>query len=469
MANFPSEGETPHPVTDDEKAELLRQFHDDSKEHSTDPVANEYADVESLTQDVKAEAIAIAREILEKLKIVYEDISLLDLITITDGDILDDFSEDIHDLEALFAYQVDQALHIDPTLANDPEVALASDALGMMGAVTRAYAKKKSGQITDEMLSLMAQKEIQNAEQRNQQLKGKTVDKLAEDIERGLNKVQEKTRDAQQQMTPENLDIRLERGLESRGMSPERSQQQQLQQQQRQQQLQQGQQTMQAQQLVQSMRQVNQGQQGQQLSSQQQTQAKRAAGSGMVQDVVRRRLQQQLRNQNQMGQQGQGQQAAQRQQQQQTMQVQQMQQAWRAQQQILRRAMQRQQQRLQEMTRIRATQKNMSAHHDEDHHDHGHDHGEHQPPKGLVQKSMQSLFKPIAGKGEASKGDLSKLLAGADLSALKHNLSTVDAGQSVVGPRTAKDTIREIQSTQNGQRPDDLPPPPPKKGPLVGM
>lgn len=476
MANIPpQEGDSYQPISDDNKAELLRQFHDDTKQETGQAeAAPEYGDVEALSNDTKAEAIAIAREILEKLKIVYEDISLLDLITITESDILDDFSEDVHDLQALFEFQVDMALQIDPALANDPEVALAGDALSMMTAVTRAYKKKKSGQITEEMLSLMAQKEIQNAEQRNSQLQNKTVDKLAEDVERGLNKVQEKTRDAQRQMTPESLDLRLEQGLESRGVSPETSQKQQQAQQQQAQQQQRGIQTAQAQQLVQSMRQVSQGQQGQQMSGQMQVQARRAAGSGMVQEVVRRRLQQQLKSQTQppagqaQGAQAQ-QQNAQRQQQQQAQQ-QQMQQAWRVQQQVLRRAMQRQMQRLQEMARIRALQKASNAHHDHDHHhDHHHEQGAHHP---LAQKpAMPSLF---GGKPGAGKGDLSKLLAGADLSGLKNNLSTVDAGQSVVGPRTAKDTIREIQATQNpqnpnGQRPDDLPPIPPKKGPLVGM
>lgn len=482
MANLPpQDGDSYQPISDDNKAELLRQFHDDTKQETGQAeAAPEYGDVEALSNDTKAEAIAIAREILEKLKIVYEDISLLDLITITESDILDDFSEDVHDLQALFEFQVDMALQIDPALANDPDVALAGDALSMMSAVTRAYKKKKSGQITEEMLSLMAQKEVQNAEHRNSQLKDKTINKLAEDVERGLNKVQEKTRDAQRQMTPESLDLRLEQGLESRGVSPETSQKQQQAQQQQAQQQQRGAQTAQAQQLVQSMRQVSQGQQGQQLSGQMQVQARRAAGSGMVQEVVRRRLQQQLKSQNQppVGQ-AQGAQAqqqnAQRQQQQQAQQQQQqqqMQQAWRVQQQVLRRAMQRQMQRLQEMARIRALQKASSAHEHDPHHDHHHDHHHEQGHHPLAQKpAIPNLF---GGKTAAGKGDLSKLLAGADLSGLKNNLSTVDASQSVVGPRSAKDTIREIQATQNpqnpnGQRPDDLPPIPPKKGPLVGM
>lgn len=474
MADIPSDGESP--------AELLRKLEEqglpDAKES-----ASEYGDVEALSIDTKEEAIAIAREILEKLKIVYEGIDLEELITLASEDTLDDFSEDIDDLRALFEYQVDQAMKIDPAIAHDPEVAMASDAVGLMSAMTRAYAKKKNKEINEEMLNVMARREMQQAQQRTPQLKGKTVDKLAEDVERGLNKVQERTRDAQRQMTPESLDLRLEQGMETRGLAPERSQQQRQQQQQQQQQPSQqtGMQMQQAQRAMQTaMRQVAQGQNIQQALGGAQAQVKRATG-GHVQDVVRRRMQQQARNAGQQ-QPGQGAGADQQRlqaQQQQRMQQQQQQrqrQAWLQQQQQRQRQLMRQLQQARELARIKAMQKalaarhsNANVHHDEHHHDHHHDdhhdqhhdeHGHAAPPKGLMRSSM---------KGPGSKGDLSKLLAGTDLAALKNNLSTTDMSKAAVGPRTAKDTIKEIQAKEGGIQDPDHPPLPPKKGPLMGV
>ncbi|MFO1241785.1 MAG: hypothetical protein U1E36_01060 [Rickettsiales bacterium] len=481
MANEPTRGPESS-LSDEDKAELLRQYNETKTEQKA-PVESmpEYGDVEALSKETKDEAIAIARDILEKLKLVYENIDLFELMTLAEDDILDDFAQDVSDLKTLFEFQVDQALLVDPTISHDPEVALASDALGMMSAVSRAHAKKKSKEINEEMLAFTVQQEIMRAQQQSPELKGKTVDKLAEDVERGLNKIQQKTRDAQRNMTPEDLDIRLERGLESRGVSPEQSQAQKQQQQQQSQQ----QQASQARQMSQALRSIQQAQPGQQASGQLQQQAKRASQSGQVLDVVRRRLQQ-LRNQPQQGQSGhqqtgQQQQQSARRSQQQAQQIQRLQ-SWQQQQQLLRRQIQRRQQLAQDLTRIRAVQKAatafsqarmQAAKYRADHDDHDHDghqdhhddhhHDDHHQEAPLLKPSSFSL------KKHGTKNDLSKMLAGADLSALKQNLSTVDPEKNVVGPRNAKDTIRDIQGKQTGQAPDDLPPVPPKKGPLVGM
>ncbi len=94
--------------------------------------AARYNDVEALAQPVKIQAIEIARDILEKLKIQFQGTPVMAMLDYTTSH----FQRTIADVNAAIAVYEDhlhRAVMLDPSLREDPMIVRANDAVGFLG------------------------------------------------------------------------------------------------------------------------------------------------------------------------------------------------------------------------------------------------------------------------------------------------------------------------------------------------
>lgn len=94
--------------------------------------AARYNDVEALAQPIKLQAIEIARDILEKLKIQFQGTPVMAMLDYTASH----FQRTIADVNAAIAVYEDhlhRAVMLDPSLRDDPMVVRANDAVGFLG------------------------------------------------------------------------------------------------------------------------------------------------------------------------------------------------------------------------------------------------------------------------------------------------------------------------------------------------
>ena len=114
--------------------------------------ASGFNSVASLRQPVKTRAIEIAREILDKLKITYGDVPLESMLDFAP----ERFKETVSDFNAValtYEQHLPTAMEMDPTLADDPVVREANEAIGVMGAQAKMYAFDEAMRLGDKELA----------------------------------------------------------------------------------------------------------------------------------------------------------------------------------------------------------------------------------------------------------------------------------------------------------------------------
>lgn len=96
-------------------------------------VAGQYNSIDSLSQPVKLQAIEIAREILEKLKLQFSGSPVLAMLDYTSGQ----FQRTMTDLSSVITVYKDhlqRACELDVSLMDDPMILTANEAVGFLGA-----------------------------------------------------------------------------------------------------------------------------------------------------------------------------------------------------------------------------------------------------------------------------------------------------------------------------------------------
>lgn len=107
-----------------------------------------YNSVENLSQPIKIQAIEIAREILEKLKIQFASTPVMAMLDYTSGQ----FQRTMTDLSSVITIYKDhlqRAVMLDPSLAGDPMIQDAGDAIGFLGAQIKLKALDRAEIVGD--------------------------------------------------------------------------------------------------------------------------------------------------------------------------------------------------------------------------------------------------------------------------------------------------------------------------------
>lgn len=89
--------------------------------------------VESLAQPIKIQAIEIAREILEKLKIQFQGTPIMAMMDYTSGQFQRTMT-DLNTIVSVYQDHLQRAATLDPSLTEDPMVLHANEAVGYLGA-----------------------------------------------------------------------------------------------------------------------------------------------------------------------------------------------------------------------------------------------------------------------------------------------------------------------------------------------
>lgn len=108
-----------------------------------------YNSVESLAQPIKAQAIEIARDILEKLKIRFQSTPVMAMLDYASGSHTPNTITDLNSVIAVYKDHLQRALLLDPSLAEDPMVLGANDAVGFLGTQIKLRALDRAEMLGD--------------------------------------------------------------------------------------------------------------------------------------------------------------------------------------------------------------------------------------------------------------------------------------------------------------------------------
>jgi hypothetical protein len=108
-----------------------------------------YVSVEELQQPVKIRAIELAQDILDKLRIRFGDTSIEAMLDHTDLPSMHDLLSDVNQLARVYYDHLQRGVILDPSLAENNDVLLASEALGKFAYQSKMQALKAAEQQGD--------------------------------------------------------------------------------------------------------------------------------------------------------------------------------------------------------------------------------------------------------------------------------------------------------------------------------
>ncbi len=123
-----------------------------------------YNTVESLSQPIKIQAIEIAREILEKLKIQFSSTPVMAMLDYNSGQ-FDRTITDLNSIIAVYKDHLQRAVMLDPSLVKDPMILNAGEAIGFLGAQIKLKALDRAEMIGDTEHSDLIRHELQQLPQ----------------------------------------------------------------------------------------------------------------------------------------------------------------------------------------------------------------------------------------------------------------------------------------------------------------
>ncbi len=107
-----------------------------------------YNSVDTLAHNIKIEAIEIARDILDKLKLQFNGTPVLAMLDYANSGFKNTISN-INSVIAVYVDHLQRAAYLDPSLAEDPMVLKANDVVGFIGAQVKLRALERAEMLGD--------------------------------------------------------------------------------------------------------------------------------------------------------------------------------------------------------------------------------------------------------------------------------------------------------------------------------